>query len=223
MTYPYSTPIILTDSIFSSYGGNVGSTTQAQRQAAYTIAEQRVSDAIGTLLRLTIVTGTYAYPNVGHFSLEYNRVSRIIRTTFLDFQGVEILSEDGEASGYINVRDKETGDVDVVYSGYGTHSHSAYDFVYQTRIVYEAGLSSGTTYHPNILLALSTEADVVLNEIVGYGNEGAGDIGIQSFNNQEYSENRVTLRNTVLGNSPRTNFANRLLEPFRVRSRGLGL
>lgn len=222
MTYPFSSPIILTDSLFTAYGGSTGTSTNAQRQAAYVMSEEQISTSIGTLLKLAIVTGTFAYPNVGHFPLDWNRVSRLIKTTFIDFDGVEILSVDGEASGYINLRDKEMGDVDINYSHYSSAHGNVYPF-YHVRIVYECGIPSGTSYHPNLLLALAIEADIILAEIVGYGNESDGDIGIQSFRNQEYSETRSPLRNTVLGNSPRAMFADRMLETFRVRSRGLGM
>lgn len=219
--YPYSTPIILTDTIFSAYGGNVGTTTQAQRNASYVIAEERISTAITTFLCPTIVTGTFAFPNTGHFPLDYSRISRLIRTRFIDFEGVELYTANGENSGCINLRNREQGDVDVYY-GPMYRSHEYYN-TYQTEIVYECGLSSGTSYHPNLLIALTIEADIILGEIIGYGNEGVGDIGIQDFSNQEYSEKRVPLRNTVLGSSPRSMFADKLLEPFRVRVKGIGL
>src|SRR5574342_529033 len=81
-------------------------------------------------------------------------------------------------------------------------------YPYQIQVVYNAGLPSGTSYQPDVLMGLATYADIILNEIVGYGNEAPGDVGIESFNNVGYSEVR-RIRNTTFGSSPRAVFASR--------------
>ena len=50
ITYPFSTPIILTDDIFVQYGGQTGSSTPLQRQGAYWVAEKQATNYIGTFL-----------------------------------------------------------------------------------------------------------------------------------------------------------------------------
>jgi hypothetical protein len=66
-----------------------------------------------------------------------------------------------------------------------------------------------------MLLALTTYASIILNEIVGYGNESPGDMGVQSFSNQEYRETRKTLLRTSFGTSARAQFAHGLITRFR--------
>jgi hypothetical protein len=71
------------------------------------------------------------------------------------------------------------------------------------------------------MLGLCTYADLILNEIVGWGNEGAGDVGISEFSNQQYRELR-RIKNTNFGSSPRAIFANRMLQKLR-RYRYVGM
>ena len=71
---------------------------------------------------------------------------------------------------------------------------------------------------------MTTYADIILNEVVGYGNEAPGDIGVQSYTNQQYSENRVKLLRTDFGTSARAQFVKKLIEKRRrKRSVGLGV
>ena len=86
---------------------------------------------------------------------------------------------------------------------------------YNVQIVYTAGLPSGTSFRSDVLLALTTYADIVINEITGYGNEAPGDIGVQDFSNQQYRESRVQLLRTQFGTSARAQFASKLLTSLR--------
>ena len=65
--YPYSSCIILTDELFSAYGGHSDNTSDFQRKAAYWIAEQEASEDLETYLLPTIVTGTYLYNPIERF------------------------------------------------------------------------------------------------------------------------------------------------------------
>jgi hypothetical protein len=87
--------------------------------------------------------------------------------------------------------------------------------------VYNAGLPTGTSTLPDILLALTTYAKIMLNELVGYGNEAPGDVGVEEYASQQYREVR-RLRNTDFGSSPQAVFVNRLLQGFR-RHRYVGM
>ena len=82
-------------------------------------------------------------------------------------------------------------------------------------MVYQAGLPTGTANQPNMLLALSTYADIVMNEIIGFGNEAPGGVGVQEFSNQSYREKRTKLGKTGFGSSARAQFVSRLLTSFR--------
>jgi len=60
--YPFQSPIILNDAVFSQYGGQgTGSFTSVVLQNSYLLAEMQVSEYIGTLLLPTAVTGTYPF------------------------------------------------------------------------------------------------------------------------------------------------------------------
>lgn len=223
MNYPYTSPIILTDEIYTAYGGHTGSSVTAQRQAAYQISEMKVSEDLETYLTPTIVTGTYLYKPTDKFLiLENTYINRVIQTSFVDEEEQVYWSENGTNNIYVSLRDSERGLVDIHYllGKCNCLSHARYP--YKIEIVYECGLSSGTSYQPDLLLALTTYADIILNEIIGYGNEAPGDIGVQSYANQGYSENRVKLLRTTFGTSARAQFVRKLLSVYR-RERYIGL
>jgi hypothetical protein len=214
--YPYSAPIVLTDDIYETYAGSdlLTQTSVGQRTAAYWLAEIKASEDIGTYLQKTIVTGTYGYFPV--INLDHAYIHRIIRTTFIDFEEDRYYVIAGTSNVYINLVNQERGIVDIANAVSNCHCHSA-NLVspYKVEFVYETGLYSGTTYQPDMLLGLSTYARIILNEMIGFGNEAPGDIGVQSYKNQEYSENRVKLINTTLGSSAQANFVHKMLTRFR--------
>ena len=71
--------------------------------------------------------------------------------------------------------------------------------------------------------ALTIVAQSELNEMsLATLNEAPGDIGVQEFSNQEYTEKRVALIKTRLGSSAVSNHARRLLMGIK-RSRVGGL
>ena len=86
---------------------------------------------------------------------------------------------------------------------------------YKVQVVYHAGLPSGVAWSPVVLSVLSTAAQLELNEIVGYGNESSGDVGVQEWQNQEYREKRVKMVRSSFGTSPRANRAWRLLQGLK--------
>ena len=221
IVYPHSVPIILDDATYIAYGGHTGTTTSAQRQAAYLIAEMAASEEIGTLLLPTIVTGTYLYNELFPFlTLDYTYVHRVINTTFIDIEEDRYWSQLGTANEYVSLRNDERGLVDIHYLiGNCSQCYGAWEFPYRVEVVFEAGLPTGTASKANYLLALTTYADIIVNEIIGYGNEAPGDIGVQSFKNQEYSENRVALLRTSFGTSARAQFAKGLINKSKRRQR----
>jgi len=222
-TYAYSTPIILTDEIYSDYGGQLDNTTDSQRDAAYLISEMQLSSELETYLLPTIVTGTYLYNPLDKFLiLEHSHVQRIIRTRFIDIEEYAYWSQAGTDNIYLSLRDSERGLVDI-HSILGNYScNHSYMYPYKIEEVYEAGLPTGTANKPDILLALTTYANIVLNEIIGYGNESSGDIGVQQYSNQNYSEARVKLLRTSFGTSARAQFIKKLIGKY-IRKRWIQL
>jgi hypothetical protein len=210
--YPYNNAIILTDTIFTLYGGHTGSSVPAQRQAAYFIAEIAASDDLSTFLLPTIVTGTFLYNPLRTFLLDQGYVTKIIQTKFIDKDESVFQTVLGTANEYVTLLDGEYGTV-VIDPICGGCNAGAYPF--KVQFVYEAGFPSGTSYHPDILLGLTTYADIILNEIIGYGNEAPGDIGVQDYKNQQYTESRVALIRTVFGTSARAQFVHKLLTKYR--------
>lgn len=205
--YPYSSPIILTDSLYITYGGLTGTATAFQRQAAYLLAEMAVSEELDTLLLPTIVTGSYFPQPIELFFLaDYAHIRRFIQAREFDFQDNVWNTFSGPTTGYINIRDYTLGQIDYTY-------HMP---VYKLEYVCEYGLSSGTSYQPNIMLALTSFANIMLNEMIGYGNEAVGDIGVQDFSNQSYRESRVKLLRTTFGTSAKAQFIQKLLTPYKL-------
>jgi len=219
--YPYSSAILLNDAIFQTYGGHIDGSLPQQRDAAYLAAEMAATEDLDTFLLPTIVTGTYAcLPQWKKIMLDYGHVHQIYATRFYDAGGNLIWEQEGTDNINVNITSDTYGviSLDWILGGWGV------SFPHHIQVVYSAGLPTGTANKPDILLALTTYADLLLQEIIGYGNEAPGDVGVQAFSNQQYSETRVRLLRTSFGTSARANFASQLLTKYRKRRWvGLGL
>ena len=200
--YPYSSPIILNEDIFQAYGGILGSTRPEMRDVAYSVAEEFVTDDIGTFLLPTIVTGTYSYNLTQPLILSYGYINSIEVIRFLDTQERIYYSVTGTANVHVSLRDDTYGIVDI-HSVLGNCQciSSVYPYPYKIQIAYNAGLPTGTANNPRVLLALVQAADMVLNQMEGFGNEADGLVGVDAFKNQDYFEKRHSLKNTVFGSS----------------------
>lgn len=216
MEFPYSSPQILTDAIYIAYGGHTGTTTQAQRNAAFLIAEMAATEDVGSFLLPTTFTGTYT-PEYGRpLMLDYGYVNSVNLVSFIDEKDCIYWSQVGTDNYYVSIRgDGKRGIIDIDYLVAHCNCCTNGEFPYKVQVVYNAGLQSGTSYLPDVLLALTTYADIIINEIIGYGNEAPGDIGVQEFSNQQYRESRVALLRTQFGTSARAQFASKLLTRLR--------
>lgn len=224
--YPYTDAFILTDDVFTLYGGSAIKGQEGQRNAAFYIAERLVTSHLRTYLQPTVVTGTYLWPGFSQpLVLEHKHINSVLDVTAISADGSCncTLREDPACAyllesefGYLYI--KTTGSGSQVGCGCG------YFTPHQARIAYNAGLSTGTSTSPDILLALSTVADIILNEIsTPSGNEAPGAHGIIRWASQGYTEERMPLINTVLGNNPRANFAANLLDQSAGGKRALRL
>jgi len=217
MDYPYLVPVILTDAIYIGFGGTTGTSTAAQRAAAYTIAEALATLEMGTFFKPTIVTGSFSWPYDGRpIILPYHHVSRILSAVpkSLSCQDdCNLVDGDGCALSWDQ---GQWGYVSVMNTSWLNSCGCVPSTPVEVQLVYEAGLSSGSSYHPSILLALTKVAKMILNEIIDPGaNEGGeGDPGVMMFSSAGHSETRKTLMNTAMGNSAVMNFAARLFHPF---------
>lgn len=214
--YPYTSPFILDDTVFEKYGGDVTLGTSDQRDAAYLIAEMEVSENLDTFLTPTIITGTYQ--PAWTILLDHAYINYISTVRLIDEYDRVFFTVSGTGTGYFTLRDDTYGVIDLYYLK-GLCCPNA--FISKIQVVYNAGLPSGTVLQSNMLLALSSYAKIIINEIIGFGNEGPGDVGIESFNAQQYAERR-RIQNTDFGSSPQAMFVNRLLKPLR-RHRYVGL
>ena len=216
--YPYNQAIVLTDSVFTQYGGLTGTSTVAQRQAAYLLAEEQITEHLNTFLHPTIVTGTYFWAGGNPFELDYGHILRILRVVVSDVSWSNTCAID-TATGCAIIRNAEYGYVDVMAAmSCGGCGNLVGLPPYNVQIAYESGLATGTATQPSILAALSIAAQINLNEWdVSLANEGTADIGIQSFSNQGYSENRVKLGRSAFGSSAMAQRAKRLIDKYRSR------
>lgn len=232
--YPYTSPIILTDSIFTEYGGHTGSFTPAQRQSSYLVAEMQVTNYIGTLLLPTNVTGTYPYMGKTRLITDYGYVSQLYNVNVLSktFLSSTCDLQSNEGCGYIY--NDTYGYIDFKQvalicglSLWGTWGGSAIvvpNVPYQIQISYQAGLPTGTASTPSFLEALTILAQIDLNEKDPGNsgiNEGQGDIAIQRYKSLDYSEERGahSLVKTALGESPKAMRARRLLDMSVTKAR----
>lgn len=224
MDYPYNSPLILTDTLFENYGGQTGTSTSFQRQAAYLLAEIKATDELGTFLAPTVVTGTYPYPFSGKILvLPYNHIRGVYSVTpqspscyancdLLQGTGCAFELDDG-GWGYLIIRN----------TSYLSNKCGCGTYPYlppiNVQIAYQTGLVSGTSYLPNILLGLTMVAQIYLNEIIDPGaNEGGrGDPGVTSWTSNGHMEVRKMLADTVFGNSAAAQQAARMFAPMRPK------
>ena len=221
--YPYSSPIVLTGSIFTAYGGVVGSSSSAQRNVAYLLSEMMVSEALETYLIPTVITGTFLYNKLSPYVILDNTYIRSVNHTYFINTKEEIYwDQAGTANINVSLRNGDYGLVDLHYLVGSCGCHSQGSYPYKVDIAYTAGMTTGTSSKPDILLALTEYAKIIVNEIIGFGNEAPGDIGVQDFQNQQYREMRVKLLRTSFGTSAKAQFIDRLLSKYKQR-RWVGL
>ena len=77
--YLYNTPQVLNDDIFLLYGGMTGTSTPAQREIAYVLAEEQMVEYIGSYLTSTIITGTYFWRGNKALELDYGWLISVSR------------------------------------------------------------------------------------------------------------------------------------------------
>lgn len=210
--YIKQAPQIMTDTIFQNYGGNLGDSTPLQRNAAYCSAEVAAELDIGSFLLPTIYTGTYMWVN-NEINLDHTYINQLIQTTFISFNGDRYYIISDVNNNYQAMRDWEYGILNLAM--FHNIFASGRQIPWQIEVVYNAGLSSGTSFSSIVLNALTIYSQIVLNEMIGYGNEAPGDIGIKEFSNMDYTEKRVAMIQTAFGSSAKANFAHKQLSSLR--------
>lgn len=215
--YPYSSAQIMSDTHFKNYGGDITKLDDNQRNFLYWLAEMKVSEDLSTFLIPTTVTGTYSYNPLRPFILTHAYVNSVDVVRFLDTKGTAYYSVTGTSNIYVSIRDDLRGiiDIDYLIGSCQCHTHTT-PSPYQIQVIYNAGLSTGTALQPQILFALTGYTDILANEVMGFGNESTGDIGVQEFASQDYREKRVALMRTTFGTSARAQFIHGLLSGLRV-------
>jgi hypothetical protein len=215
--YPFSSGIVIDDDIFELYGGDSLLGTDSQRAAAYFIAERTVSEDISTLLVPTTVTGTYTYPEyMPKLKTDWAYVHSVDVIRFIDVDESVYYTITGTANIYASIRDQGYGIIDIHQLSGNCRCHSsAMPYPYQVQVVYTAGLPLGISERSDILLAITTYAIIILNEIIGFGNEEPGGVGVQQYSNQEYRAIRTKLGKKIYGSSAKAQFISDLLTPYR--------
>lgn len=231
--FPYYSPIILNDRVFSQQGGQgTGSFPAQVLQDSYLTAEIQVTNYIGTFLLPITVTGTYPFMHQSRIVTDYGYVQQLLSVNILTRQScVECGLASAEGAGYIY---QDTfGYVDFrqlssicgwSWWGYPYSPYVISSQPYQIQVAYTAGLPSGTSTLPPVLRALTILAQVDLNDKfpgqVGQ-NESVGAVGIQSFKALDYSETRAdhALVKTALGDDAQSQRAKKLLDGVIKRAR----
>lgn len=226
-----TSPQILTDDIFVAYGGATGTTTAAQRQSAYAVAESQTTTEIGTFIEPTIITGTHSWPPLYQpLQLPYTHLNSVASVTAIHEAGCDCANDSIELEGCAWILDPDGGlislrecdnTIKASCSGCRCWGNGGLAIAFQVRIVYTAGLPVGAASDPNLLHALVIAASIALEQMTdpAASEGGAGDPGIKSFRSLTYSETRAesSYKQTAFGSSARANFAANLLEPFKFK------
>jgi hypothetical protein len=221
MNYVHRVPIILNDNIYEEYGGVLDTCTPQQRKNMYWLAEITLSEALETYLLPTIVTGTFLYNKLSPYViLDHTYIQSVNHTYFIDIKETIYWDQAGTNNIYVSLRSGDYGLVDLHYLVGSCNCGPTGP--YKVDIVYTAGLPTGTANQPDILMALTEYAKIGINEMIGFGNEAPGDIGVQDFQNQQYREMRVKLLRTSFGTSAKAQFIDKLISKYKMK-RWVGL
>lgn len=207
-----TSPQILTDPLFLAYGGKTGTSTQAQRQIAYQTAEYLIADYLNTFLKPTAVTGTYVLHPIHPLQLDFGFVSSVESVIVYSVDGSSSCTLRSSDQSCVYLRNAVRGIVDLNLVGEcGCHYHLN---VYQIEISYIAGIPSGTLYNSPMMPALVLMAQDELDEMLGTTSTPGG-VGVIEWQNQEYREKLMAMKQTTFGSTPRAQRILRLLRPFR--------
>lgn len=215
-------PQVLTEALFTAYGGYTGTATSAQITAAFCVGEQLIQQQIGTFLTPTSVTGTLvsALALMGPFTLDHSYLRTI--------DGVVLRCEDAscdcDTTDYTACAHIKSFEQSVIELRLGTStccgSCSCCRRPLSFWIDYTAGLPAGeAAAAPTMVLALTTIADIALQQITdpGASEGGPGDPGVQKWGSFTYREERVPLIVHAVGSSARANYAANLVVPWRIK------
>lgn len=217
IAYPYYTPQVLTDSIFVKFGGQIGTSTSQQREMAYLLAEEQMTEHLDAFLVPTTVTGSVRQIRGRLYQADYGHIRRVFSVDFLTIYNTSPLDL-RTTSGSAVVWNSEQGILNIFGDDCYFGGCSGYGQLYAINVAYESGFSTGTSNQPAMLSALTLAAQINLNEMdVSLSNEGVADIGVQRFSNQAYSEDRKKLGNTIFGNSAVAQRIARLVKKYRSR------
>lgn len=220
---------VLTEAIFVQYGGQTGTATNAQVNAALQMGEQFAIQEIGTFLVPTTISGTFAWPVDDRLLLPHTHVRSVSSITAIHEAGCSCAADQVEISGCAWILDYQAGIISLrecgdnvrqpgIACGCGTGGQYGGRLLYQ--IVYEAGIQAGLVgANAAALMGLVTAADLALEQIIDpQGAEaGPGDASLSSFSDTGYSESRQFLMMTAFGGSPRANYAARMLRPLKYK------
>lgn len=223
--------MIMTDDIFVAYGGQTGTTTAAQRLAAYSIAETQAAQELGTFLEPTTVTGTYSWPIMFGIPLQlpYTYLNSVASVTSIHEAGCDCADDSIELEGCAWIKDPEGGLVDLRQCGNTLKASCSgcrcggggWSGAYQARIVYNVGLPTSAASDPSLLQALTIASSIALGQMTDpqSAEGGAGDPGIKSFRSLTYSETRAesSYKNTAFGSSALANYAANLLKVYKYK------
>jgi hypothetical protein len=220
---------VLDDSIFTAFGGDTDSSTAAQRNNAYQIAEQFAIEEIKTFLVPTTISGTFAWPQHDlRFNLPHTHVRSVSSLTAIHEAGCDCADDQVELSGCAWIIDSQAGIVDLRQCGdqsgqpsiacgctYRLHGEP---LLYQ--IVYEAGIEAGlVAANASAKQGLTIAAELALEQITDpeAAEGGPGDPSLTNFSDTGYSATRQFLLMTAFGGSPRANYAARMLAPIKFK------
>lgn len=218
---PVTSPSVLTEDLFETYGGSTGTSTAAQRNAAFCIAEQNAQVQLMTPLTPTSVSGTFHWFAYGQpMMLPYAHVHSIDEVVLVceDCVGDCAVTDYTQCA---HLKRPKEGIIELrIESSTVCGSCGCCGSPLMWRITYTAGLETGmAATAPAILHALTIAANIALEQIVdpGASEGGPGDPGVQEWASLDHRERRTKLKQTAFGSSARANYAANLLKPWKVK------
>lgn len=226
MWYPITGTHILSHEIFHAYGGDDLGVTGAQVTAALCIAEQLAQLELNTFIEPQSWTGSFDRLAYGQPLMLPHSHLRSIDSVVLRCEVDTTICSVRRITSCAHIKDRNASIVelrlgrDICGAARGccscTHCGRPLNF----EIAYTAGIPPGQLASaPIALAALTALAQEALEQLAdpGASEGGAGAPGVMEWRQFWYGEKRFGLKVTQLGNSARANYAQKLLQPWKVK------
>jgi len=218
--YPITGTYVLSHELFHAYGGDDLGTTGSRVTAALCIAEQLAQLELNTFLEPQAWTGVFDRLAYGQPMMLSHSHLRSVDSVVLRCETHPHICVICNVTSCAHIKDRSASIIELRIGIRRCGLCSVCGRALSFQIAYTAGIPTGQlAAAPAAIAALVALAQEALEQLVdpSASEGGAGAPGLESWRQFQYAEKRFALKSTQLGNSPRANYAAKLLQPWKVK------